>query len=128
MSNQVLQDWVLKLGYYDQAKLLAALRGMDCKEGNEKTKHAVKLFRYLIGNKPDLMVKNNYATEDVLNPKKLALMIEDGKKYSEHWYEHFLEAIKIVSEKHPNCFVRYYWKQVIESIDMLRNNIHEWSS
>jgi len=117
MAIRVLQDWVLELGYYDQAHLLAALRGMDVEKGNEITKPAVKLFRRTIGSNVKEMVKNGYATDEIIEPNKLAYIISNGKSYSEHWYEHFIKAIKIISTKHPNCFVRYYWSQVISTIE-----------
>jgi len=117
MSKQILQDWVTELGYYDQAHLLSALRGMDNVEGNKITKHATKLFRVLIGGNVKEMIKNKYATDEIIEPNKLAYDIENGKKYSEHWYEHFITAIDIIAKKHPSGYVRYYWNKVLDYIN-----------
>jgi len=117
MAVQILQNWVLELDYYDQAHLLAALRGMDVEKGNEITKPAVKLFRRTVGTNVKEMIKNGYATDEIIEPNKLAYAISNGKSYSEHWYEHFIKAIEILSTKHPNCFIRYYWSQVISNIE-----------
>ena len=129
-NNQLLQDWVMSLEYLEQATLVSALRGMDDERGNKITKPVVKMFRYLIGNQESRMVKNKYATDEILDIKEAANLIYEGKEISKHWYEHFVGAIKIIVKKHPNNYVRNYWSKVENEVTRKELNseyVTEWN-
>ena len=110
MGKLLIQEWVYEnTKPSEQALLLSALRGIDIEEASELTKPLVKMIRDLIGKSfvPDN--KNTYSTKEIYSAPDVTLMLMEGRKYSKHWYDHITGAIRVIANKHPNNYTRYYW-------------------
>ncbi len=110
MNNSILHDWVVELDLKDQAHLISVLRGCDIED--DKLKLVTKMLRFLIGK--NFVKKTKYSDDNVLNINKFVEILVYSRSISNHWVEHILLAIKIVAEKHPDPYIRYYYNTIIK--------------
>lgn len=114
MNKSILQDWVVELKPFDQAPLIACVRGIDTvvNSGDEATdnklKAVSKMLRYIIGKV--FSDKTAYTDDQVMKEETTIEIIKEvGFIESLHWYEHVRKAAKVISKTHPNPYVRRYW-------------------
>jgi len=122
MEDVLLQKWVQKLSLQDQSLLVSSLRGYDAEtmvDINSNTisfnlKDITKMLRYVIVNTGNNKV---YATDKILPVEDFAKLLGYyGIIFSNHWYDHIYGTIKIIAKNHPDNYISYYYKNVIEYI------------
>lgn len=110
MNNSILHDWVVELDLKDQAHLIPVLRGCDIED--DRLKLVTKMLRFLIGK--NFVKKTKYSDDNILNINKFVEILIYSRSISNHWVEHIVLAIKIIAEKHPDAYIKYYYNQIIK--------------
>lgn len=115
MNNSILHDWIVELDLKDQAHLIPVLRGCDIE--NDRLKLVTKMLRFLIGK--NFVKKTKYSDDNILNINKFVEILVYSRSISNHWLEHIILAIKIVAEKHPESYIRYYYNNIIKEYNSI---------
>lgn len=116
MNKSIFHDWVVDLDLKSQSSLLPVLRGCDME--HPELKKITKMLRYIIGK--NFVKETKYSDDVILQAKDTARIIIDvGQRESMHWYEHIRYAIDTIQGKHPDSYVRYYWRLVVDEMNLL---------
>lgn len=115
MNNSILHNWIVELDLKDQTHLITVLRGCDIE--NDRLKLVTKMLRFLIGK--NFVKKTKYSDDNILNINKFVEILVYSRSISNHWLEHILLAIKIVAEKNPESYIRYYYNNIIKEYNSI---------
>lgn len=136
-SNLVIQDWVTSLHYKSQTGLISAIRGSDIFPENKTIKSVVKNIRYLVLKNADKVT--GFMSDRIREVEETAKIITEFRNsirvlskelakvsdlviVNEHPVDHLIMAFKIIRDKHPDSYVRMYYKEVMVILDKEGNN------
>lgn len=113
VKNCLLKDWIMELDHISQSKILPVLRGCDTED--KQLKRITIMLRWLVGE--NFIKYDNYSNDKLIEIDEVSeIIVTEGRVESIHWFNHVCDAIKVISEKHPNSYIRYYWKEVYANI------------
>lgn len=113
MNEYVLLPWVETLPLKMQSALIASLRGGDGLSNIDISKPLIKNIRGLIVK--SVSDETVYLSK-IFDKENINKFIDDLDRYNVHFVTHLIQAISIISYKHPVDSVRKKWFKVYLSI------------
>jgi len=114
-KHPLLKTWVLDIDPRWLSTLMSALRGCDTIDAHsDKRKYVTKMIRYLVTN--DVGKKSDYMSNYVVRHHDIIRTLTTSYPNNQHWVEHIIAAGRVISNNHPDPYVREYWNNVYRII------------